>query len=126
MKKGCVLLPLLLIIALTMTMFFTCPKPIDHQIALRQLSNEVINHKIEDVAPSNEVGDLLRMAGHVFGDTPARIAVENLVVVNDYYFFSVGRLRFQNHEQTVSFGIFNHVFVPSKEDVLQQLQEYGL
>ncbi len=130
MRKGCAVFPVLIFITM-IAMFLSCPKEVDHRIALRSLYNEVVQTKVEqsDVgkwldASGIDLGDskdaLVRMAGSL----SSGFVLDNMVTVEDYYLFSIARLHIRQHSYVVSVGVFSHVFTPSKEQVLEIVDRY--
>ncbi len=130
MRKGCAVF-FVLIVILIIAMFLSCPKEVDHRIALRSLYNEVLQTKVEqsevnkwlDVA-GIDLGDskdaLVRMAGNM----SSGFVLNNMVTVEDYYIFSIARLHIKEGSYVVSVGVFNHVFTPSKEQVIEIVDHY--
>ena len=130
LRKGCALIVVLLLV-LVMAMFATCPKEVDHRLAVTELGNEVLQAKIEQ----SGVNRWLKAAGIDFGDKhqalldttgsiSAGFMVNNLLHIDDYYFFSVGRLKVGAKDYVVSVGVLNHVFTPDKETVIEVIDNY--
>lgn len=104
-------LALLLII-----MSLTCPGKDAHKAAVSEEVKEVVNKMAEDDSPWGVIGGMM-VSGM------AAIAVDQMLDVDDYVFFSIGSVHYGDRSRAVSFGIFNHVFTFDSEYVRQSMTE---
>lgn len=118
------LVAFVIILALSVTLVATCPKPADHRAALREVLNEAITEKVGE--GSDIVDSVLKMVGKLALSTTTDLAIDRMVHVDNYYVVSVGRLKLGDKERIVSVGVLNHVFTPDKEDVLRELKKHGI
>lgn len=99
MKKLIALGVFVLLIAL---LAGTCPDKQDHNEALSEGLKELLSENAgidaDFITNTPEVQDLIRFMG------------DNMVFVNNYFLFSLGKIQFEGQEQVVSFGICGHVF----------------
>jgi len=134
MKKGCALL-VIGVLVLLIAMIFTCPNKTDHQMALRDTLQEVANAKLQEAVndklgnlplDNDALGTLVSSVGRVAIEKTSNLALDQLLQVDNYYLFSIGRIKWGEHERVVSVGVLNHVFAPSKEDIDNELHKHGL
>lgn len=130
LRRGCALI-IVLLLALLVVMFVTCPKEEDHRLAVMQLCSEVVQTKVEESDVSKwlkatgiDLGDSKQLLLEATGNVSSGVLVNNLLHVDDYYLFSVGRMKVQHNEYIVSVGVMNHVFTPSKETVSEAIDNY--
>ena len=131
-RKGCALMVVLLL-ALAVGLFATCPKETDHRLAVMRLFSEVLQDKVQDRVGESQAGKWLKAAGidlgnsqllEAAGNMSSGVMVNNMLRVDDYYLFSVGKLRANGREYVVSVGLLNHVFTPSREMVSDVVDSY--
>jgi len=125
MRRGCAL-SVIAVIVLLMAMVVTCPKARDHKEVLKIVLREVIEEKIDDVVSRDMLGSVVKLAGNMAMGSTSDYAIDRFIRVDDYFLFSVGRLRIGTTDRVVSIGVFNHVFAPDKDDILNSVKRYGL
>ena len=120
-----------LVLALLVAMFVTCPNEENHRLAVMQLCSEVVQTKVEESeinkwlnATGIDLGESKQLLLEATGNMSSGVFVNNLLRVDDYYLFSVGRMKVQHNEYIVSVGVLNHVFTPSKEMVSEAIDNY--
>ena len=59
----------------------------------------------------------------LFSGPIIKTVLNNYLIVDDYFLFSIGRFSYQGEETTVSFGAFGHVFTSSREKMKEKLKE---
>lgn len=130
MRKGCAVF-ILVLVALMVAMFVSCPKAQDHRLALRTLYGEVVKAKVDQTGVSKwleasgiDLGDDKEWLVQMAGNATSGYVLDNLVLVDDYLLFSVGKLKIGSDTYVVSVGLFNHVFTPDKEMVLKIVDKY--
>lgn len=94
---------LAIFIGLVVLLVSTCPDKKDHTDALYESVTEIIGQEVPgvDVSLLNSIPGMdgvLQFVGH------------NLVDVDDYFIFSLGKMDLGGEEQVVSLGICGHVF----------------
>lgn len=102
---------------LFISLIFTCPDKQKHVEALNSLTSSILNDQIsEDSEGWEYLGAMLgnKLLGAVF---------DNNVYVDNYVIFSIGKMTFEGEDNIVSFGIFNHVFTKSREQVRKEAKE---
>lgn len=125
MKHGCAISVVALIV-LMLTMVATCPKASAHKEVLTMALQEAVDEGMDSATENDLFGSVLKAMGQLTVGTTAKYVVDSMVRVDDYYFFSVGRLKYGNSERIVSIGLFNHVFAPDKDDLLEVAGRYGI
>jgi len=97
---------------LLVAMALTCPGKDAHKDAVSNEVRKTVGEMQEQDMPWGVIGDIM-MSGI------ASMAVDQMLVVDDYVFFSTGSIHYGDRSRTVSFGIFNHVFTFDAEYVRQ-------
>ncbi len=109
-NKG--VLILLVVLVAIFGIILTCPNKEDHQSAIAAKVTDII--KSDSVASSSGIGAL----GAAVVSKFVEAAVTNVVTVNNYFFFSIGSVSYNNEKAVVSIGVVHHVFcLFSKEDL---------
>lgn len=121
---GCVIV-FALILILGVSLYETCPTPSDHRAALNDVVTAVIDDKFE-THRDDLIGKAMDLLGKNNIGQTGQLAVSQMLHVDNYYFFSIGRIHFKGREHTVSFGILGHVFAPDKEYLQEELSRFGL
>lgn len=98
---------------LLVVMALTCPGKETHKDAVGKEVERTISSMSGDGGSWGVIGDMM-MSGI------ATFAVDQLLDVEDYVFFSIGSIRYGDRSKAVSFGIFNHVFTFDAEYVGQE------
>ena len=55
----------------------------------------------------------------------ANLFIDSYVEVENYGLVSIGRYTFNNHNNVISVGMFNHVFTMTKDDILEEVEKRG-
>ena len=105
-------------------MIVTCPKESDHKDAICLSVQKAVDEKLGDGGLSIE--GLLNIAGKMTINNIARSFVDSNVTVQNYFLLSMGRYTFNEHNDVISVGVFNHVFTITKDDILEELAKYGI
>lgn len=104
------------LVALLIIMSLTCPGAAEHK--------EAVSHEIREMtADVTEDDNPLGMFGKMVVSEMATLAVNRILDVEDYFFFSIGTIHYGDSSHTVSFGIFNHVFTFDAEYIGQSMDE---
>lgn len=108
-----------LLLALACVCVITCPDRNAHSEALRDLLNDIL---MSEVSAGAETGDdkgiaaLVTAVGTEFGGR----VIDNLLKVDNYFVFSVGRIPYDGSLHVVSIGVMNHIFTVSQEQVAEK------
>jgi hypothetical protein len=123
MKRGCAF-SFVVLLALLVAMCVTCPSEADHRMTINTAFRGAVKEKIG--GHENELlGTVMDVVGGSLLEKTGDVALGQLLQVDDYVLFSVGRLKIGAKERVVSVGVFNHVFAPDKDDVLKVMKRYG-
>lgn len=125
MNRGCAF-SLVVLIVLIVGMFVTCPKEADHKAVLNSAFTAAVNEKMGLDKSTDVFGSLMKMVGRSAVGLTSDFAINNVVTVEDYYLFSVGKAKIGHRERIVSIGVFNYVFAPDKDDILEIMRSYGI
>ncbi len=108
-------------VAAILVMIATCPGKKVHQDAIRSEVSAALGQQLGESGSLIETG--LQMFGkYVFGKF-ADSALDELLVVKNYFVVSVGRIDYDGQERIASIGVFGHVFTVDKEDIVKVLQQ---
>ncbi len=121
MKK---LVTTIVVVAVFFALMFTCPDKQAHQTKLKESVNALINDKLTE-EDSSGLGEGLAWFGSMLLSPIMEKALETKLTVDNYVIFSVGKMEFDGKTRTVSFGILNQVFTPSKEQIYSTLKHWG-
>ena len=103
---------LAVLVALLVAMSLTCPDEAKHNAAV----NREVKIMITDMPSENDAWGAI---GNIMASGIASLAVDQMLDVEDYVFFSTGTMRYGDRSRMVSFGIFNHVFTFDSEYIRQ-------
>lgn len=94
------------IVALVLgVMAFTRPKKAEHTAKVRELV-------YEEICKGDDAGSLIAQGVTVFfGSALVDGFIDMALHVDDYFFFNIGRIKYQDVDKVVSVGVFNSVFL---------------
>ena len=95
----------------------TCPDKGKHAKVLSEQLNSAVTESFAGE------GSGLEAVGMLLSGPIIKTVLNNYLIVDDYFLFSIGRFSFQGEEATVSFGAFGHVFTSSREKMKETLKE---
>lgn len=108
----------IVLVALFVGLITTCPDKQKHADALKELTSSLLNDEV-----STSGNDGWEYLGAMIGNKLIGAVVDNNLYVDNYVLFSIGKMSFDGEENTVSFGIFNHVFTKSREQFKKDAKE---
>ena len=118
MRKSIIALLILLVIGIVAVI--TCPNRQAHKDALLSVVNDSI---IDELEPSDTNGNGLSLIIGSIGSNVIELLFDNRLTIKNYIVFSTGVLKgLDGTSNTVSFGIFGHVFTPHKESLKKALR----
>ena len=86
---------------------------------MKVLTEKITNILSDSVGEEEDIKFLGSMVGRVF----TKPILDNLLVVDDDVFFSVGHLEYEGEDHFLSLGVFGHVFTVSKEQVKRRMKQ---
>ena len=99
-------------------LLMTCPDERKHREAVSREVAQAVRDEIGMPDTGSETIDVLGgMLGHAIASNIVDAVINEYVVVDKYFIFSVGTLHYDGHDKTVSFGILGHVFTFSSADI---------
>lgn len=111
---------LAVVAAVFFLLLITCPGTDKH---CRAVSDEVAEAITQKVGGDNSGDSFAGMFGSMLATRFVDAIVGQMVTVDDYYIFSVGKVRFAGKEKAVSFGILGHVFTFDSADLNKMMDE---
>lgn len=99
--------------------FITCPSADDHREALK---NAISAATQEEISTGEENQSLSSMLGTFLSDGLTSILTNNMLQVQKYGIFSLGRI--SGHDDIITVGVFNYVFTPSKNTIREKLRDF--
>lgn len=102
-------------LALLLLLIVTCPKKQQH---LDTISDRLSGALYSELEEEEDDWDAL---GLLFGGALLDEALEDSIVVDNYFIFSIGKLLFDGEKNVVSFGILGHVFTASEKKLEENL-----
>lgn len=108
-------------VVVLVAMALTCPKKQQHEDAVKEKMSHVMKQSVNESLGDNMLVNLL--SGTIINGG-LDYALSNNFCVKDYLLFSVGHFHgVDDKENTISFGIFNHVFTPSESRMRQVVDQ---
>lgn len=108
-------------VVVLVAMALTCPKEQQHEDAVKEKMSHVMKQSVNESLGDNMLVNLL--SGTLINGG-LDYALSNNFCVKDYLLFSVGHFHgVDDKENTISFGIFNHVFTPSEERMREAVDQ---
>lgn len=108
-------------VVVLVAMALTCPKKQQHEDAVKEKMSHVMKQSVNESLGDNMLVNLL--SGTLINGG-LDYALSNNFCVKDYLLFSVGHFHgVDDKENTISFGIFNHVFTPSESRMRQVVDQ---
>lgn len=108
-------------VVVLVAMALTCPKKQQHEDAVKEKMSHVMKQSVNESLGDNMLVNLL--SGTLINGG-LDYALSNNFCVKDYLLFSVGHFHgVDDKENTISFGIFNHVFTPSEERMREAVDQ---
>lgn len=95
---------------------FTCPDKAKHLEVLSDRAGYAISKR------ANDEGGFVALLG-LAGNNIAKLFLQNSLVVDNYFFFSIGKIEGSDGTNVVSVGAFGHVFTSSGEEMYKRMQE---
>lgn len=117
MKKTIILV---LIVALGILMYATCPDREDHQEAIKTVVSNVLEEEISFLPSGLE--KVVSGVGVPVAGTVMDILMKNKLKFKNYYLFSTSEVTYKGETKTVSFGILGHVFTFDEDDVRETVR----
>lgn len=109
------------VVVVLVVMALTCPKKQQHEDAVKEKMSHVMKQSVNESLGDNMLVNLL--SGTLINGG-LDYALSNNFCVKDYILFSVGHFHgVDDKENTISFGIFNHVFTPSEERMREAVDQ---
>ena len=109
----------LIVLALCCVAVATCPDKEAHKEAILSVLSEKINENIK----AEQIDESSAVIANALGSKFLALALDNRLLVNNYFVFSKGDiLKLNGEKMWVSGGVFGHVFTFSKEDLDKALE----
>lgn len=106
----------------------TCPDEQAHKAVLTNVVSSAISDEAagEDSSLDNSdvVSKMFRQMSDSWTKEVVAAAVDNLIHVDNHLLFSTGRVRFNGKTNTVSLGVFGHVFTVDKDYLRKAAEAY--
>lgn len=115
MKKLIVSLSLIFLVVLLIA---TNPSKMTHKETIKNNALEVLEEKSE----KNNIFDAL--LGGMSSHFESTLIAQNLTVDN-YFIFSLGKIKHDGENKVVSIGVLNHVFTPGIKEQIQSMKSGG-
>lgn len=126
MRKGCAL-TIVLLVGILVAMFIFCPSEAQHKAVISKEFGAAINERFGITKNDNSImSSVFSIIGQTTVGIGSDFSVNQMVKVDNYYLFSIGRINIAGKEHIVSIGILNHVFAPDKDDIIMVMKEYGI
>lgn len=113
-----VLIVLCVLVALLCMLIITCPGTDAHRDAIKKSVTEEIDRRKD--AADNSFGAAI---GGFFAQQLASLAVDNMVHVDNYFIFSLGRVHFDGKDHTLSVGVLGHVYTLNANDAAEAIEK---
>lgn len=101
----------LLAVVLILAAIFTNPKKEVHQLAVREKATQLLADQI-----GSKENDLLAFGMQLFGNDLVDQFCEKVVFTDNYYLFSLTKIKWEGKEHVVALGAFHKIWFSSKID----------
>ena len=121
-KRGCqtpLIIGLAIIVAILLALFLTCPDRASHEDMVKDSMKETVN---KTYSKSNGE-DPFKAFGQVLATGIINTAVGQMLTVDNYGIFSIGKIHFNGKTKVVSIGILGHVFTFDANDLERKLNK---
>jgi len=121
-KKRGLFWPIVMIVAVAALLFATRPTQHDHREKVKALCTEVTEQLSEDV--ENPLLKIAAKAGlGVSNFLVKNVVVDNLVYADDYYLFTLGKVKMGESERVISIGVLGFVITAPKDYIVKRIEE---
>ncbi len=123
---GCLWAFLVGVACLLALLVFTCPSTNQHKETLSETIAETVTDaaQADSLTDNDEINKVMQTIANNFTRKVVQTAVNNLLSVNNYVLFSVGKVHYANEQYVVSVGLLGHVFTVDKEDLKKATEKY--
>ena len=105
-------------------LLMTCPDADQHRKAVADEVTAAVTEEIYDKGTGNDLIDMFGgMVGSMIATQFVDAVVGQMVNVDDYFIFSIGKVHFDGKEKAVSLGILGHVFTFDSADLRKALDD---
>ena len=108
----------LLLLFFAGVLIITCPDRDDHVEAVKRAVIQASRATAEQ--DDNAISSIMSA---IFAPAISEWMLESSFEVENYFFFSLGKISYENDTKTISLGLLNHIFTYDKEDLLELMQE---
>lgn len=103
-------------VAILILLAVTCPNKKEHQDEIQQAVATKIGQGLDD-------NDGLSIIGTIFASKLVDFYLDSRLNVDNYVFFSLGKINYDDKNIGVSFGILHHVFIYGGGDIKKLIKE---
>ncbi|MBP3944158.1 DUF4359 domain-containing protein [Sphingobacteriaceae bacterium WQ 2009] len=101
----------LLAFVLILVAIFTNPTKEEHQAAVKVKATQLVSDQL-----GSKENDLLAFGMQLFGNNIVDEFCDRVVFVDNYYLFSLTKIKWEGKESIVAFGAFHKIFYSGKID----------
>lgn len=101
----------LLAFVLILVAIFTNPTKEEHQAAVKVKATQLVSDQL-----GSKENDLLAFGMQLFGNNIVDEFCDRVVFVDDYYLFSLTKIKWEGKENIVAFGAFHKIWYSGKID----------
>lgn len=118
---------LIAVLVVLLVMIITCPNSQDHRDAVTAATQGFVNDKVDEATGNSDdvLSSLLSQGSKWFSGRAIDVFLDNNFQVRNYFICSVGKIKFNGKERTVSIGLLNHVSTFDKEDLAEAAAKVG-
>lgn len=124
---GCLTAFIVSVVVVLALLVFTCPDTQDHKDALSDVITATVNEEVQQTTDSihdDLLGKAFQAISKAFTGKVIDAAVDNLITVDNYFFFSVGKVHYANQDKVVSVGALKHIFTTDKNTLKKAAEKY--
>ncbi len=100
-----------------LVLILTCPSADKHRDAIAGEVNKAVSSVV------TESYGILGAVGSIFVSPIVNVAVGELLDVDNYLLFSIGKMTYAGETNVVSVGVLNHIFTIHSDKIEKQLNE---
>lgn len=125
-SHGCLWALLIGVCCLIALLVFTCPSTDQHKETLAETVTEAVTEasQSDSLTDNDAINNVMQTIANNFTRKVIHTAVNNLLSVDNYVLFSLGKVHYANEQYVVSVGLLGHVFTVDKEDLKKATEKY--
>lgn len=116
---GCFKTVALILFVTIILLIITCPDARDHKDKIQSVTTTAVDDLLK-----KQDNSILATLGMMYSSKLVEVFITDKITIENYFLFSVGYYYNDGKHHMISFGVLNHVFTPSEEQIQNNLINY--